>query len=82
MDPIKFLETQGESLGRDVEIPHAQYTNNAQIRIAGFAGGYIPINTTKILKIIPQLSGDIDQPITIYSLRGDVDIFPNKVLFL
>lgn len=82
IDPIAFVETQGKSLGRDTDKSIPTLSLQTSIQLAWFAGGYIPLNTTKILKIIPQMSGDIDDPITITSLRGGTDIFPNKVLFL
>lgn len=82
IDPILFVETQGKSLGRDTNDITMQQKNNTNISLTGFAGGYIPINTTKILKILPQTHEDIEDPITITSLRANLDIFPNKVLFL
>lgn len=82
IDPILFVETQGKSLGRDTNDTVAAETNDIAISLTGFAGGYAQINTTKILKILSQTSEDIDEPITITSMRGNLDIFPNKVLFL
>ena len=69
-------------MGRGANDNISQKTNDITISLTGFAGGYAQINTTKILKILSQISADIDEPITITSVRGNVDIFPNKVLFL
>jgi murein DD-endopeptidase MepM/ murein hydrolase activator NlpD len=82
IDPILFVETQGKSLGRDTNDSTQSTIKDISISLTGFAGGYTQINTTKILKILSQTSEDIDEPITITSVRGNLDIFPNKVLFL
>lgn len=83
VDPILFLETQGTSLGRDNSAHIASaHTTQTAVSLTGFVWGYIPYNSTKILKILPQSDGDITTPIVIKSMRWYTDIFPDQVLFL